>query len=277
MLTAVTLNPATQYATETNLRARQRLWEQQDPPFDLVGWVLEVAAVAPGMSVLDVGCGNGAYLRALAERGIEAVGCDLSLGMLTAAGASQPRIKVNADVTSLPLVLTNADVTLLPLDEDSVDVVLAPHMLYHVDDRATAARELRRVLRPAGVCVAVTNGRNHMRSLCGLIEDVVRTTDPGWEMLDPATSVFSLETGGTQLEVAFDHVDVVRPTGNAPVRLTDAAIVGGYVASVADYYQPQVSRQWNEVVEAVRAEAQRVIDADGAFVIQGDPGALVCR
>jgi len=34
--------------------------------------------------------------------------------------------------------------------------VLAVHMLYHVPDREAAARELRRVLAPEGVCVAVT-------------------------------------------------------------------------------------------------------------------------
>ena len=82
------LNPSTQYATDANLRARQRLWEQQQPPFDLVGWVLEVAGLETTTvaRVLDVGCGNGAYLRELRRRGIDEVGCDLSLGMLAACG-----------------------------------------------------------------------------------------------------------------------------------------------------------------------------------------------
>ena len=56
----VSLNPPSQYATESNLRARQRLWEQQRPKFDIVGWVLEVAGLGPTthQRVLDVGCGN---------------------------------------------------------------------------------------------------------------------------------------------------------------------------------------------------------------------------
>ena len=51
-----------------------------------------------------------------------------------------------------------ADVAALPLRDGSFDVVLAAHMLYHVPDRRAAVSELRRVLVPAGVCIAVTNG-----------------------------------------------------------------------------------------------------------------------
>jgi Methyltransferase domain len=44
------------------------------------------------------------------------------------------------------------------------DVVPAVHMLYHVPDRETAVRELRRVLVSGGACVAVTIGARHTRS-----------------------------------------------------------------------------------------------------------------
>ncbi|HUF34067.1 MAG TPA: hypothetical protein VMN58_12755 [Acidimicrobiales bacterium] len=56
-------NPPTQYATEGNLAARQRLWatSRRDPPFELIPWVLDLAGLMPGSSleVVDVGCGNG--------------------------------------------------------------------------------------------------------------------------------------------------------------------------------------------------------------------------
>ncbi|HYZ57767.1 MAG TPA: class I SAM-dependent methyltransferase [Streptosporangiaceae bacterium] len=53
-----------------------------------MGWVLDLARLSPGMRVLDAGCGNGVYLRALWDRQVRAVGCDLSMGMLRAASAS---------------------------------------------------------------------------------------------------------------------------------------------------------------------------------------------
>jgi SAM-dependent methyltransferase len=258
----VALNPETQYADDRNLRARQRLWEHQRPPFDLVGWTLDLAGVERGLDVLDAGCGNGAYLRALEEREARAVGCDQSLGMLRSASPHR--------------ALVNADVTHLSLHDSAFDVVLAPHMLYHVPDREAAGHEFRRVLRAAGVCVVITNGAGHMRSLRELVESAAREATPGWEMRNPSTHAFSLENGAVQL-VAFDSVTCVRPEGVAPVTITDAAIAADYVASVADHYQGEVARPWSEVVEEVRRGVQRVIDDEDAFVVTGEVGALVCR
>jgi len=95
----VVLNPPGQYADDRNLRARQQLWRYQSPFFDIVGWVLDLAGISPGMLVLDAGCGNGAYLRALLDRQVRAIGCDLSMGMLRAASllrADQRRCGRNA-------------------------------------------------------------------------------------------------------------------------------------------------------------------------------------
>lgn len=260
----VTLNPSTQYATDANLRARQRLWEQQRSPFDLVAWVLGVAALDDFAEprVLDVGCGNGAYVRRLRERGLDAVGCDLSLGMLGTVGAGAP--------------LVNADVGALPFPGDTFDVVLAPHMLYHVDDRITAVHELRRVLAPAGRAVVVTNGADHLRTLRDLVETAVQVATPGWEMRSPATHAFSLENGAEQLGAAFAQVEIVRPAGIAPVVVEDPSIIADYVASVQDHYQPETTRAWSEVVEFVRVAAQRQIDETGTFVVRGETGAFVC-
>jgi SAM-dependent methyltransferase len=257
------LNPETQYADDRNLRARQRLWERQEPRFDLFGWVLGLAEVAPGQQVLDLGCGNGAYLRALRQREIDAVGCDLSLGMLRAAG-EHPR-------------LVNADAARLPFDEAAFDVVLAPHMLYHVPDRTAAAHEMRRVLRAGGVAVAVTNGRGHMRTLRDLVEAAARHGSPGWEMESSSTRTFSLENGRAPLVGAFEDVTVVRAAEAATVAVDDAGMAADYIASVADHYQDEVGRPWAEVVDDVRRAVQAVIDAEGVFTVSADTGAFVCR
>jgi SAM-dependent methyltransferase len=161
------LNPPEQYADDRNLRARQRLWACQVPFFDIADWVLDLARVMPGMRVLDAGCGNGMYLRALRERQVNAVGCDLSPGMLRRARHA---------------ALVNADVTALPALPGAFDVVLAAHLLDLIPERRTAIGELRRVLAPGRTCIAVTNGAQHLRSLRELIERAVWASTPGWRM-----------------------------------------------------------------------------------------------
>ncbi len=103
-------------------------------------------SVLAGRRVLDVGCGNGVFLKQADEAGAAVIGGDLSTGMLAAASEAVP---------TAPLLCLDAD--RLPLPDDSVDVALALWMLYHVDDRPAAAAELRRVVRPDGYAVVSTN------------------------------------------------------------------------------------------------------------------------
>lgn len=265
----VAFSSPTQYRTDANLRARQRLWEHQSPRFDLVSWVLRISGIeaASADRVLDVGCGNGIYLRQLQTRGVAAVGCDVSFGMLVAARKATDSRQI--------LVLTDAQA--LPFADSSFDVILAPHMLYHVPDRQRALAELRRVLRPGGRLVAVTNSAQHLRSLRSLVEDAVQVATLGWAMEDPSVRAFSMENGEAQLRTAFEHVECIEATEAAPALLTDARIAADYVASTEDHYQPETDRPWSEVVEDVRVAVQRQIDAVGSFQVQGRSGAFLCR
>jgi SAM-dependent methyltransferase len=58
-----------------------------------------------------------------------------------------------------------ADICYLPFDDDTFDVVYAGWMLYHVRDLDRALAEVRRVLRPGGTFVAVTNGDDSLADL----------------------------------------------------------------------------------------------------------------
>jgi SAM-dependent methyltransferase len=57
-----------------------------------VTFLVEVLGLEPGMRVLDVGCGPGRHAYALAERGIEVVGLDISQRFIDLATAGAPPV-----------------------------------------------------------------------------------------------------------------------------------------------------------------------------------------
>jgi SAM-dependent methyltransferase len=253
---------ARQYADDRNLAARQRLWRisRSEPVLDFNQWSVEVLGARGGERVLDVGCGNGGPLALLRQQGCRVVGTDRSLGMLRPLA---------------PAPTCVGDVQLLPFGDGAFDRAAAFMMLYHVPDTASAAAELRRVVRADGVLVATTASRDNQPELRALVESAVGA---GWRWTRPSESRFELEDGAEVLGSAFGSVDVVR----APERrifVTDADAMADYIASTADHYEAGLppGQRWDDVVEAVRSATDRAIADDGALVLTARLGALVCR
>jgi ubiquinone/menaquinone biosynthesis C-methylase UbiE len=112
--------------------------------------ILNAAEITAQDRVLDLGCGIGNILIALAER-IDfirpPVGVDVSPDLVRigereiAQAGLQDRIQLQV-----------APATRLPFEEGSFDVVVTSHVLKHLDDEALQAgfHEVARVLRPGG-------------------------------------------------------------------------------------------------------------------------------
>lgn len=184
-----------QYRTDANLAARQSIYACQQPAIDLAREVVRLAAPSGGERVIDVGCGNGAYLAELARRGQigPVVGIDLSSGMLHAAHQRAPAAH-----------LLNGDAAALPLCRGEADLTLAMHMLYHVPEPAVAVAELRRITRPGGRVVVGLNGRDHLRELRVLIDAAL--AELGHEVAMARSEVLRLEEGEALLASAFGSV-----------------------------------------------------------------------
>lgn len=250
---------AQQYRDASNLNARSAIYRfatSSGNPTPWPRWVFD--QFAPGLPddarVLELGCGDGALWKKNRDRtpaGWRVTLCDLSPGML-AASAGLGFGQLLADAAALPLV------------DRAFDAVVANHMLYHVADRAAALAGIARVLRPGGKLYAATNSSSHLSQMKDLVEYFLGERSPLSGLIP-----FNLENGREQLAPFFDHVEI-RPV-KEELRVTDPAVVVGYVMSINEAQKEIVGARRDELERMVRDQ----IDREGAFVCQTATGMFV--
>jgi ubiquinone/menaquinone biosynthesis C-methylase UbiE len=115
--------------------------------------LLDSAGLRGGERVLDVACGTGIVTRLAAERvGLSGAvaGLDINPAMLAVAGS--------VGATGAEIEWYEASAESMPLADGSFDVVLSSLGLQFVADRASALREMQRVLVPDGGLAIATVG-----------------------------------------------------------------------------------------------------------------------
>ena len=126
--------------------SRRGLWVINTP----YRQILSAANITAQDRVLDLGCGIGNILIALAER-IDfihpLVGVDVSADLIRIGEQELAKARLHDRIG-----LQVAPATRLPFEDGAFDVVLTSHVLKHLDDEAllTSFREVARVLRPGG-------------------------------------------------------------------------------------------------------------------------------
>ena len=110
---------------------------------------LDLLKLVSGERVLEVGCGTGVFLTALAT----AVG---PTGQVVGIDHAEPFVeRARERVHSLEQVrVEQSDAYRLPFADEAFDAAHCERLLMHLEDPVTALREMRRVVRPGGRVVA---------------------------------------------------------------------------------------------------------------------------
>jgi SAM-dependent methyltransferase len=133
----------------------------------------------PGMTVLDLGCGEGRHAFEAYRRGGKVVAVDWGqsevettkqwLGAIAAEGEAP--VGAHYEVV-------RGDLTALPVPDASVDRVIASEVLEHIPEDATAFAEIARVLKPGGR-MAVTVPRYGPERICWALSDAYHANEGG--------------------------------------------------------------------------------------------------
>jgi SAM-dependent methyltransferase len=164
----------------STLRGKFRVWSG----------LLDALALQGDERVLDLGCGRGAVLIAVARRlpRGRAIGVDL-WSTADQSGNAMAATQANAAAEDVAdrIELHTADMQALPLADASVDAVVSSLAIHNIPDaagRARAVAEASRVLRPGGRLrlVDIDNSAEYAAGLASLgATDVVRR-DLGWRL-----------------------------------------------------------------------------------------------
>jgi len=115
--------------------------------------LLEHSRIGPGSRVLEVGCGTGNYILAIADiTGAQCAGIDISEPMLAHA-----RMRGG----SVAFAWGTADC--LDFDDASFDLVYSVDVIHHLGAVVPYAREAYRVLKPGGRLCTITQSHDMIR------------------------------------------------------------------------------------------------------------------
>jgi ubiquinone/menaquinone biosynthesis C-methylase UbiE len=119
------------------------------------GPIVARSGAQPGMKVLEIGCGSGAYTtffaRAVASGG-EVAALDIQPAMLAQLAAKLAKPE-NQDIHNI--VLHEASAYELPFDDNTLDLVYMITVFQEIPDRDRTLAEALRVLKPGGL-LAIT-------------------------------------------------------------------------------------------------------------------------
>ncbi len=121
--------------------------------------IVEQALPIPGGTLVDLGCGDGAFTAAFAERARPA----RTIGVET-----EPTLAAQAESRGIEILAIDLGGE-LPFEDGSIDAIVSNQVIEHLADTDVFLREIRRVLKPNGYVVLSTNNLASWHNVASLV------------------------------------------------------------------------------------------------------------
>jgi len=236
--------------------------DQQTPTYEEA---LRRVDLKPGQFVLDIGCGVGAFLRLIADRGARAFGLDASEALLEVARARLP----DAD-------LRLGDMEALPYEDHTFELVTGFNSFFFANDIVAALREAGRVAKP-GAPVVIQVWGPHERNDLEAMKEIVRPfmpprpadAPPEPDYAKPGVLEDLATQAGLEPESAFDTTWALEYTDEDKLRRALVAPAGIAVLVGPDWEE--------EVKDAISAGLAQHRTPDGSYRLHNTFHYLIAR
>ena len=247
-----------QYRNDENLNIRILIHKKYSVnPQGFDKWIFSNYQIKEGMSVLELGCGNGEMWlgkKDVFDRCFRLILSDLSEGMLKSA---KEKLK---DLNKIEY--RKIDIEEIPFPDNEFDVVIANMMLYHVKDLDRGLKEVARVLKDDGTFYCATYGEN------GMMEHIELMFDE-FPISSSYNYTFTLRNGETKLLRYFHDIQKLQYEDSLEVSNADDMI--DYIYSLPGF--SDIQDMPRDLLRSVLEKNMR----DGILHVPKDYGMYIAR
>lgn len=145
------------YLARLNIEGEREVWLRNHPKIEYA-FAKSKKYLKPGMSVCEIGIGDGHLLRLLNRFGLRSTGVDISSYLVTKLGM------IFQD-EGLEISLLQHDIS-EPLDdrENTFDAVFCLDILEHIENLEKAVENIKRILKSVGILVATLPWKENLES-----------------------------------------------------------------------------------------------------------------